>query len=109
MEWQPIETAPKDGTYVLLGNADGVWIGVFKSPFQSGFQPGNPWFSLMLNHRHMEKRNRNWSSVPTHWMPLPAVPKVGAGETAKKCDHKTRECTWQCKDCGERWGVGIAQ
>ncbi len=45
--------------------------------------------------------------------------KVGAGETAKKCEHKNRECTyesddgeferWQCKDCGERWGVEIAQ
>ena len=45
--------------------------------------------------------------------------KVGAGGTAKKCEHKNRECTyesddgeferWQCKDCGERWGVEIAQ
>ena len=50
----------------------------------------------------------------------------GAGQAAdkirqrgKKCEHKNRECTyesddgeferWQCKDCGERWGVEIAQ
>jgi hypothetical protein len=35
------------------------------------------------------------------------------------CVHKNRECTyesddgeferWQCKDCGARWGVEIAQ
>ena len=46
------------------------------------------------------------------------IQEVGAGVT-RKCDHKSRECTyesddgeferWQCKDCGARWGVEIAQ
>lgn len=37
----------------------------------------------------------------------------------KKCEHKNRECTyesddgeferWKCGDCGESWGVEIAQ
>lgn len=57
----------------------------------------------------------NQKMAAAQWMPLPEPPKVGAGGTAKKCDHKNRECTyesddgeferWQCKDCGERWGV----
>lgn len=54
--WQPIETAPKDGTRLLLANttgklADGVW----------------------------STRYEVWSwpymmTEPTHWMPLPAKP-----------------------------------
>lgn len=56
----------------------------------------------------------DWRDVP-----LVVAPEVGAGEAAKKCEHNNRECTyesddgeferWQCKDCGERWGVEIAQ
>lgn len=82
MNWQPIETAPKDGRYLMVGNEDGVWVACYTPTFQSGFQPDNPWISLMLNHRHIEKVKRNYSSVPTHWMPLPQAPKVGCGETA---------------------------
>ena len=82
-KWQPIETAPKDGTYVLLGNADGVWIASYSAQFQSGYKPDNPWISLMLNHRHIEKVNRNYSGVPTHWIPLPTPPKVGAGKAGE--------------------------
>lgn len=42
-----------------------------------------------------------------------------AKKYGEPCKHKNRECTyesddgeferWQCKDCGERWGVEIAQ
>lgn len=75
-KWQPIETAPKDGRYLMVGNEDGVWIASYSAQFQSGYKPDNPWISLMLNHRHIEKVNRNYSSVPTHWMPLPTPPKA---------------------------------
>jgi len=75
-KWQPIETAPKDGRYLMVGNKDGVWIASYSAQFQSGYKPDNPWISLMLNHRHIEKVNRNYSCVPTHWMPLPTPPKA---------------------------------
>ncbi|MGY3359715.1 hypothetical protein ACVWZK_006378 [Bradyrhizobium sp. GM0.4] len=63
-KWQPIETAPKDGTPVLLGfpgyfhamhghHEDGVW-GQLDSDF--GFE-------------HLPTQ-------PTHWMPLPAPPET---------------------------------
>jgi len=79
MEWQPIETAPKEqtgecgatGPYVLLANEHGVWVGAHQPRYISGFKPENPWTSMMLNSRHMPRHAR---LVPTHWMPLPNPP-----------------------------------
>lgn len=73
-KWQPIETAPKDGTYILVGNRYGAWVATYLDRFQSGYTPQNPWSSMMLNHRHMERRDRQYSTFPTHWMPLPMIP-----------------------------------
>lgn len=70
-EWQPIETAPKDGTWVFVGHA--LW----QFPIIARWD---------MNHRvHVEC----WSDIdslpigysaeyghePTHWMPLPEPPK----------------------------------
>lgn len=75
-EWQPIETAPKDGTYVLVGNAGGAWVAGYCATYQSGFSPANPWLSLFLNHDHIKaKAGERRSFVPTHWMPLPKAPE----------------------------------
>jgi Protein of unknown function (DUF551) len=59
-EWQPIETAPRDGTEILLfarGQHDDVYRGVGQWSEHS-----NSWF---------------WSFAirPTHWMPLPEPPE----------------------------------
>ena len=58
MEWQPIETAPKDGRKILvfggryktvsLAEADGGWWRSFRLP----------------------------DTTPTHWMPLPPPPET---------------------------------
>lgn len=71
MGWQPIETAPKDGTAVLVANKNGAWIAKYEPVYQSGYRPENPWFSLMLNHDHVRKGK---PYAPTHWMPLPPPP-----------------------------------
>lgn len=71
MEWQPIETAPKDGTPIIVGNSAGPWVARYCAVFQSGYRPENPWQCMMLNRWHMP---RHASSVPTHWMPLPEPP-----------------------------------
>ena len=56
--WQPIETAPKDGTYILL--AESKTKEVFEGSYFGGF-----WF------------NSGGDCVyATHWMPLPAPPET---------------------------------
>ncbi len=76
-QWQPIETAPKDGTVVMVCNEDGAWIAKYVPIYPSGYRAENPWFSLMLNHNHMRKGK---PFGPTHWMPLPAPPLPGPVE-----------------------------
>ena len=64
--WKPIETAPKDGTIILVGVwdygpdiASASWNGKFWDMELYGYQYcGDPEFS-----------------DPTHWMPLPAPPE----------------------------------
>ena len=73
--WMPIESAPKDGTPVSVGNGDGTWAAKYEPVYQSGYRPENPWFSLFLNHRHIGQYP---SLVPTHWMPLPEPPRAPA-------------------------------
>lgn len=74
MRWQPIETAPKEGSYVLVCNGHGVWVARFKDVYQSGWKPSSPWQSMMLNHDHIPSAKRNGN--PTHWMPLPTPPSA---------------------------------
>lgn len=54
-QWQPIETAPKDGTRILL------WDGYMMYTGSKGLRTGG-W------HSNGER------VVPTHWQPLPAPP-----------------------------------
>lgn len=55
--WQPIETAPKDGTHIIAWQAtDGMRV----SWFEGGMWQNFPWRSRRIN--------------PTHWMPLPEPP-----------------------------------
>jgi hypothetical protein len=56
--WQPIETAPKDDTDVLVFSEELVWV--------ASCYRGMWWF---------EKRDDTFLSEPTHWMPLPEPPK----------------------------------
>jgi hypothetical protein len=62
-EWQPIETAPKDGNEVLV-HADGFrWVAGFDTE-QGEWDWPSVWHNLQ----------------PTHWMPLPAPPPAQARE-----------------------------
>jgi hypothetical protein len=64
MEWQPIETAPKNGEYVLL------WCGF---PIIGSRGVGKP---QRGNHEwYEEQAGVNPIFNVTHWMPIPEPPK----------------------------------
>lgn len=66
MNWMPIETAPKDGTRVLIFSpVDGV----VSSHFECGVWQGLPWRPV---------RNPDYEAAnPTHWAHLPSGPITG--------------------------------
>ena len=73
MEWQPIETAPKDGTEIL------VWAGscvVVSWRRLNGIgYPREAW--RLVHGAYSSGDEGDWSNEvehPTHWMPLPAPP-----------------------------------
>lgn len=74
--WLPIESAPRDGSVIMLSSEGGVWMGQHEPVYTSGFAPKNPWSSLMLNHAHMSVKNMK----PTHWQPLPSAPDAKGGK-----------------------------
>lgn len=61
-EWQPIETAPKDGTEILLFSKDfGRWI--------------DQWTNIEGQEMWMMCDQWEIKSIPTKWMHLPDAPK----------------------------------
>lgn len=73
MEWQPIETAPKDGTEIIIFGAD-TGMGPNDEPHTSRgvvtmafwFKPWGGW----------ETFNGAWVLGATYWLPLPPPPIV---------------------------------
>lgn len=64
--WQPIETAPKDGTHILLyvkldeprEKEVGIDVGFY------------------VTHRNDDFLAWSYVARPTHWMPLPSPPRA---------------------------------
>ncbi len=87
-EWQPIETAPKDGSMILLGRAETEACGAVSVPgyWQEGFDDGVDYMGVRdgfvdVNHQQFSG-GRDWGpekyryapNQPTHWRPLPPPP-----------------------------------
>lgn len=74
MEWQPIETAPKDGQRLLLWDsymgcaAFGCYSPTSDDPFES-----EPYEWAAENYGH---DGCDGKIVPSHWMPLPEAPNM---------------------------------
>lgn len=74
-DWQPIETAPKDGNSILLGTAGApaVWTGYFRQERSPGMMR---WTDNQIYRWTRDGyMDLNWN--PTHWMPLPDPPDAG--------------------------------
>lgn len=78
-DWQPIETAPKDGTHVLVGTfpeAPGIVSRTVAHWFDSrsfGAKSGEAGWALSVNYDG--EHSGHGVAAPTHWMPLPEGPK----------------------------------
>lgn len=68
--WQPIETAPKDGTHVLTFSEPGGMLVAFYHP------RGSAWTNWQLAEAGNHAEDTELCSKPTHWMPLPSPPPV---------------------------------
>ena len=78
MEWQPIETAPKDGTRILLArcgkNETGADLGVWWACAGWWSDKWNVWFDGV---------EPSGLHKPTHWMHLPEAPNPKQTEGTK--------------------------
>ena len=75
-DWQPIETAPKDGTTILIACRNRVTAGDWVEP-RVFYVNGEP------EYNEFDPYWQSWDGgfllegehVATHWMPLPDPPK----------------------------------
>lgn len=71
-QWQPIETAPKDGTKILC-------CCMKTSERQKAYMG---WMAVDFYHHRPEYRYEGWANfnsdhwAPTYWMPLPPLPEI---------------------------------
>jgi hypothetical protein len=76
-EWQPIETAPKDGTWILLcgGEIRYEWDGLSQPNAVVGqFAPKGEVMAGRWQFAYYDSGFHGQYENPTHWMPLPAPP-----------------------------------
>lgn len=79
--WEPIDTAPTDGTEVLVTDGVTVSTAVYRksnvlnyAPFFCKSIDGNP-----INFGRDWEQEWEYIYEPTHWMPLPEQPSKGDG------------------------------
>lgn len=83
MEWQPIETAPKDGTSVLLCRRDQMQVASFGESSVFGKKQwvyGEIWDDY---------NTRAEFDDPTHWMPLPEPPTAPQSPFSRALDTQS--------------------
>lgn len=76
-EWQPIETAPKDGTPILVWADAYGWRSVFARVNAAFYEGAWRMYGPILGEPTTQNKSRQWLGEvqPTHWMPLPEGPK----------------------------------
>jgi hypothetical protein len=77
-EWQPIETAPKDGTVIILNCRFRVVAGYWNlAAGMYGPDTEHPWTWLAPYATSYGGLDGHSEPAVTHWMPLPDPPVVG--------------------------------
>ncbi len=78
-EWQPIETAPRDGTEIIIYGKTNNWKDSVAEKLTGNMTKH---FYIEISHWTREDGEKqfsvpikNWSQ-PTHWMPLPPLPTI---------------------------------
>ena len=71
MKWQPIETAPKDGTVVIFYAPGGIFMAPSTEPKQASREERRK-----LAESGAWPNHQLWKV--THWMPLPPPPAIVA-------------------------------
>jgi hypothetical protein len=70
MEWQPIETAPKDGRKMFVVIA----VGTIPFPVSLSTYTSDPWCVWRKDGGGFARWPHDFP--PTHWMPLPPPPSA---------------------------------
>lgn len=74
--WQPISTAPRDGTWFLAIRAGDT--APFVTAYDGDLGRWVTWNLWLEDHaQRIGVTDRQWQ--PTHWVPIPAPPPLTAG------------------------------
>lgn len=81
MNWQPIETAPKDGTKILVYEpaseyTEGGVSLVSWDSWRISYPGCRTQWDWCLPGSHQDEQGGCETVYPTHWMPLPEPPEV---------------------------------
>jgi len=101
MEWQPIETAPKDGTHII------GWFGKSRTPYAESIY----WAAWIEKAKDLG----SWAWIqdgdspqvgPTHWMPRPEPPKEVA-MTKTEAEDRLVSVIKEINDAGFRPTISV--
>ena len=70
-EWRPIESAPRDGTWILIAGNSGyntTPLRVSVARYYPEYRPHNPW------QTHSDDAFTDGGDLPIYWLPLPKPP-----------------------------------
>lgn len=85
MTWRDISSAPRDGRSILCIDASGnihvCYPKLFPRPVNVSSDPGVSMAGDVWEYFRDEINapGHTWSTVPTHWMPLPEPPEPRGG------------------------------
>ena len=86
LDWQPIETAPRDGNDILVywpivavdDGGDLTDRIVNGQAFVSAWVPGDYWWEPTEVESGCDEDDTAFAPQPSHWMPLPPLPPLPA-------------------------------